>query len=338
MKNKVLLSVVTPVHNTEIRLLKRAMKSVLEQSMSYARFEWIFVWHNCSDKYMQDITPLVDHLSQKGINIVNIRVNDETATPSVPRNIGLKSAVGEGIIFMDSDDTLDKNCLKVAMSALRRDNADCVLFKMRRKSGTPRFMIVHQPFPKEENSYHYVLDKYKWDIDRYMYGGMLTVTTKLYRRDFLLRENIIFDESVGFAEDALFNLHVLNRANRISVLAKFKGYNYYYNRNSLSHRFVKSKEQLINLAEDFRKIYETGISYGNNMDCLMCELMDCFSVIYLYSRKNTDEESNKVLYSLLGDIIKNLKLPDIKGVYPEFFMNYMKEFPLAILERYLNNL
>lgn len=98
------ISVVIPVYNTE-KYLKRCIDSVVAQS--FTDWELILVddgsYDNsgkiCDDYAARDKRIMVKHQKNGGV--------------SKARNIGLGSATGEYVTFLDSDDWLDSNAIAI---------------------------------------------------------------------------------------------------------------------------------------------------------------------------------------------------------------------------------
>ena len=100
-KNKV--SVIIPAHNAE-SYISRSVCSVLEQS--YSDFEVIIVENGSTDRTME----ICKQLSEKDRRI---RVCQSEKGVSNARNKGLDLACGEWIFFLDADDWLEKESLKI---------------------------------------------------------------------------------------------------------------------------------------------------------------------------------------------------------------------------------
>ena len=103
MTTKPKISVIIPVYNVE-KWLNKCVDSILSQS--YENFEVILVNDGSTDK-SGDICDkyLKEDNRVKVFDILN-------SGQSVARNIGLKEAKGDYILFIDSDDYIEKNTLK----------------------------------------------------------------------------------------------------------------------------------------------------------------------------------------------------------------------------------
>lgn len=99
-----MVSIIIPYYNRPIKL-QRALDSIMNQT--YKDFEIIIV-DDASDKAYEG------HLA-KEINYIRCNKN---RGPGAVRNIGLKIAKGEYVVFLDSDDYWDESFLKKVVIAL----------------------------------------------------------------------------------------------------------------------------------------------------------------------------------------------------------------------------
>ena len=110
-------SIVIPVYNVE-KYIKRCLDSVFNQS--FKDFEVIVVNDGTKDNSMD----IVENYDVKIITQKNQGL-------SVARNTGVKKAKGEYIIFLDSDDYIEKDLLKNINKSLD-NNPDLVRFKYKK--------------------------------------------------------------------------------------------------------------------------------------------------------------------------------------------------------------
>ncbi len=122
MENTPFFSIVMPVYNVE-NYLAQAIESVLAQT--YGNFELILV-DDCSP----DGSPKICDLFAETDKRVSVLHLEENRGVSNARNVGQKSASGQYLMFMDSDDTVTKDLLSDVYQALQENPADVVVFGM----------------------------------------------------------------------------------------------------------------------------------------------------------------------------------------------------------------
>ena len=114
-----LISIIVPCYNVEI-YVDESFGSIINQS--YQKWECIAINDGSIDATEDRITEWTNRDSRFKI------ISQENAGPSAARNTGLNAASGDCIFFFDSDDLLDKDCLKTLV-ALYNPSIDIVIGK-----------------------------------------------------------------------------------------------------------------------------------------------------------------------------------------------------------------
>lgn len=123
---------------------------------------------------------------------------------SVARNRGLQESAGKYVWFIDADDTLEPFCLATIVSALR--DCQCDLFKMGPLNTTNYRAHKGDLTLTREVDKSEIFDRYKGTLDH---------TTYLFRRDFLIANNIRYPENMTILEDSVMVLNCLSCARSI---------------------------------------------------------------------------------------------------------------------------
>ena len=114
-KDSPLFSVIINVHNGEA-FLQDAINSAIRQS--HRNFE-LLIWDNYSD----DRTPVIAQIASISDERVRVIRSDVKTSLYEARNLALKSAKGELVAFLDSDDLWLADKLSIAASALVKTDA-----------------------------------------------------------------------------------------------------------------------------------------------------------------------------------------------------------------------
>ena len=109
-------SIIVPVYNTE-KYLKRCLDSI--KSQSFKDYEVIIVNDGSTDKSSSIISKYPFKV-----------INQENQGLSVARNNGVKDASGEYLIFLDSDDYIEKDLLEEINNSLS-NNPDLVRYQIK---------------------------------------------------------------------------------------------------------------------------------------------------------------------------------------------------------------
>ncbi|NAZ54544.1 glycosyltransferase [Vibrio toranzoniae] len=211
MSTKPLFSVIVPIYNVE-GLIRDCINSILNQNCD--DYEIIAV-EDCSTDSSRRI---INELAEKhDFRVVELEENGGLANA---RNVGLKYATGEYVLFIDSDDEIEPGLL----STLKKisNNSDVVIFNHYREwvSGRRRQNMMTPLLEEMEKS-----PILKGDIQRKIsiFSNLNVAWNKIYKRSFLIDNNLKFDD--GYYEDITFNYKVITLSDQISV-TPYLGYKY----------------------------------------------------------------------------------------------------------------
>ena len=113
------ISVIIPVYNVE-KYLRMCLESVLAQTFT----DWQAICVNDGSPDNSDKI-LAEYAARDNRFVV---VNKENGGLSDARNVGMKHATGEYIMFLDSDDFIHPQTMEIAYKMVKRDNSDIVAY------------------------------------------------------------------------------------------------------------------------------------------------------------------------------------------------------------------
>jgi glycosyltransferase involved in cell wall biosynthesis len=198
------ISVIVPVYNTGY-YLQGCLDSIIRQTMK--DLEILLVDDGSKDSTTLDI---LDEYQKKDSRIRVIR--KKNGGQSSARNTGLSEACGIYVAFVDHDDLLNPymyETLHDAAVTTCSDVAECrfkpvrhdILDKMdliRRPSATARIVNIRKDFNFLVNHIH--------------------IWNRIYRRDFLDRNALKFDDELLWEEDVVFSFKTLTTAESLCYL------------------------------------------------------------------------------------------------------------------------
>lgn len=214
------VSVILPVYNAE-NYIQKCIESILNQS--YSNIELIIV----NDGSVDNSKIIIDEYSELDERIKKFHIDN--SGPSFARNLGIDSAVGEFILFVDADDYINRNMIKELVSMIN-DESDLVICGY--KSDFPdRTESKRLDYDFMENNH---LNKKQFlehfgVLFRYYYINY--PWNKLYRTSIIIENRIQFDNSIKWGEDLIFNLEYFKYCNAFSFVKKDL---YVYNQNNVS--------------------------------------------------------------------------------------------------------
>ena len=279
------LSIIIPVYNVE-KYLPKCLGSILEQP--FKDLEVICVNDGSTDGSLD----VLQKIKKKDDRVVIIDKKNEGS--GIARNIGLSTAQGEYVYFIDSDDWLEDDVLAKIIAKADELQTDILVF-----GGLSYYNGKGQNGAYSKNK---LPKKYfgkvvsAKDIKKDIFKFPSTAWTKLYRRSFLIKNEIKF-QNIRAGQDQLPFFHSMITADRIAILPE-NIYCYQKNREG-SVTSVKKKKS-------FSPIY---VFYGIEEMLEKTGMMEEYRNIFVnkYFSKAT---------SWLGKFDKDLK--------PQYFEEYSK--------------
>lgn len=219
---KLKLSIIIPIYK-EDDYIEECLKSLIDEINICGRpneqYELIVVSDGASDNAIEKILKY----EKKIANFKLLKM--EHIGAAAARNLGIKEARGEYLAFIDADDRVSNGFLS-ACDQLLDKHKDLYIFGLKRIEG-------------EKIEYWTVKDKeYKSNkefADEYIKNGHLLIYSncnKIYLTKIIKDHNILFDESIHFGEDRLFNYDYLRYVSSIVTSSIIK--HDYIKRNEIS--------------------------------------------------------------------------------------------------------
>ena len=200
------LSVIIPIYNVE-KYIPQCLDSILNQA--FKDFEIICVNDGSSDNSLS----VLQSYKAKDDRIIIIDKKNEGS--GIARNAGLSIAKGDYIYFIDGDDWVEENVFDKIIAKADELNTDILIFgglsyyEGKGKKGG----YSADKLPKKYLNKVFSAKDIKKDIFKFP----STAWTKLYKRDFLIKNNIKFQD-IKVGQDQLPFFHSMIKAERIALL------------------------------------------------------------------------------------------------------------------------
>lgn len=236
------ITVIVPIYNTEILFLEKCIESILKQT--YNNIEVIL---SCDGATKE----CIECCQKYGENDKRIKiVIKENSGVSTARNIGIELATGEWIMFVDSDDWISEDCCEVLYQGIQSENTEVVIGQLALYKENEIVKINYRNKTNDiistQNTKKELIESLFKDFDcRYMY--IEGINSKIYKRKFLIENNIRFNTDLKVGEDVSFNYIAYMCAEQIVYLNK-PVYIYRIHAESVS---IKFDEKLIYKYSDF---------------------------------------------------------------------------------------
>ncbi|MEH1930423.1 glycosyltransferase family 2 protein [Nostoc sp.] len=222
------VSVIIPAYNTEAYIAK-AIESALEQTLT--DIEVIIVDDGSSDKTVEVAKSFTDQR-------LKVIVNQQNLGVSAARNRALKAAQGEWIAVLDSDDWYAPERLEKLVLLAEQKNADMIaddLHLIRDGAKSPWSTLIQESGEHIERILQIDI-VYFVRTDVYRQRGLhLGLSKPIFKREFLLKHGIEYDEEIRMGQDFWIDMKCLIKGSRFFI--EPKPYYFYRSRpGSLVHQ------------------------------------------------------------------------------------------------------
>lgn len=234
------VSIIIPVYNAEIYIGK-CIESLEKQT--YNNIEIVIVNDKSNDSSLE-----ICKKKQLNDNRIKIYENPKNMGVSETRNLGIRKATGDYLMFVDADDYLNENAIEVLVKCIKEKKCEIVRFEYN--------TIINNELTEIDNDM-YKSDRYlnKNDIIEGFINklGFNTLWISIINMNFLKESKIFFNSDYICAEDMLFNMELFPKAKGIFYLHK-RLYNYNVNDNSVTN--TKDKNKICKKISDAINIYD----------------------------------------------------------------------------------
>ncbi|KFA59418.1 hypothetical protein A9G34_01860 [Gilliamella sp. Choc4-2] len=272
-----LISVVIPAYNTK-DVIEKTLKSV--EAQTYQNYQMIIIDDGSTDGTSQ----LLDEYQQN--NNKCIVYHQTNSGVSAARNKGIECSTGEFICFLDSDDTYAPTFFETMLLRQQQTHGNivyCGFYRIKKSS------IVKEIFNFNEGN-----------IVKSFLEKCFHISGMLFRRSFLIDNNITFDIDLKVCEDIFFTIKTITKSDVFVV--KEHLFNYFYREKS-----VTNATAIIDL---------------------YLEDINTWSRIQFYLNQNYHCEDQLIVKQLVQSILVKLKT--------KLLIEYLKNFNYKQIRNYLN--
>lgn len=307
--DKVKISIIVPVYNVE-RYLSRCVKSIVSQT--YSNLEIILVDDGSTDNSGK----LCDGFKDARIRVIH-KKNEGLGKA---RNTGIKYATGKYIMFVDSDDYIDKTMVANLYNSLRENNADTCIGGFKRvfsnKIEEYRNKYSNQTFYGKEILTE-VLVKMFGKNSRNDDHIEMSAWKVLFDSQIIRKYNILFPSEREFiSEDIIFDTEYFPKAHAVTMSDDI-GYNYCDNEGSLttkynSDRFYLQKVLFQELLRRSEVIDIYDVAYQRILDTFIANIRYCIKLDQKFlSKLDAKDKVTKICHDkLVQSAMKDHKVDD----------------------------
>lgn len=293
--SNVKVSIIIPVYNPR-ELLVKCLDSVINQTLR--DIEIICIDDGSSDGSID----ILNEFYQKDNRIKIFRQKNKGAGFS--RNLGLEHANGDYIVFLDSDDWIEKDMCETLYKKAINSNCDLILFNaFRHLENNTTKDLIHFPNNINENSETFTFD-YTYIKNKVFNGYFGVIWCKFYKKTFLKENNIIFENHKMF-QDVEFHIKTLLLAKKIAYCHNVFYHYIRIGQNSIQESY-STTEELMCFYDVMCGVREFLLN-NNFMNEFRMEYFD-YSCYYFKTKLNNIEQDYKEeFFTKIKEFFKTMK-------------------------------
>ena len=315
------LSIIVPVYKVE-PWIEKCIRSLEDQDISRNEYEIIVVNDGTPDRSAEIVRSLMPEFE-------NIRVIDqENRRLPGARNTGIRNAKGNYLLFVDSDDYIEKDCLGEMLAFAENRDLEVAMFSQnlitagdkinRSKSQTKETGIITgvQLFEMRNND---------------------SACKFMIRRKYLVENNLYFFENAVFLEDAEWGPRLLAKAER-TAFRNIPFYYYYLRTGSLvTSGTAVSQKALAGYVASYRNLkeFQQRDDLSSEQKYFLNQSIAKFAILPFFANANAGglKSYSKIKKGVQKANINKLNLKGIKGMRRRHavLFNLSKELLFAYL-------
>lgn len=225
------ISIIVPIYNSE-NYLERCINSLINQTLK--EIEIILINDGSKDNSLK-IAREYESIDDRIVVIDKLNGGVSSA-----RNTGILASKGEYISFVDSDDWCEKDMFQSMYNVTTNNNIDFINIGYSIDNSNGKSVKI-------KKSNNLVVTSKNNEISEVLYNITLGYCImKLYKREIIIENNILFNTNISLGEDAVFVQDYIRYINSIADINS-AGYHYVRcNNESLSTKYDKNIVEFIN--------------------------------------------------------------------------------------------
>ena len=302
MNNDFLFSIIVPVYNVE-KYLSQCFDSItgIEEDL----YEVILV----NDGSTDDSEKICKDIVKKKRNFKLI--NQDNAGLSAARNTGMEIANGEYILFLDSDDFLNKNALVSIKKLLEEKNTEVFLGKaIKYYEGSETYELSNINYSKYDDNLSASELYLKINNDS---AYWLAAWKFIVKREFIIENNLFFEEGL-LHEDELWVPKIIVESKRLEVFdCEFYVYRIGRTGSIINNKNIKKAFDRVLISD---RLYELSKEYkGSCQKVLRYRSAALIFGLLITIKEYEKEENYTLLKTQLNDRKSYLKVAKYRIVY-----------------------
>ena len=235
------VSILIPVYGVE-KYIERCAHSLFSQT--YENIEYIFVDDCSPDKSIEVLKSVIELYPhrKKSIKILKLTINRGVG---ITRKTAFEISTGNYILFVDSDDYIEKNMVELMINQAYLKKSDIVFCS-----------IINEYENGDKKVVKHIFSNDKKEILRSSFSQP-SLCNKMFRRDIITKNKIKIHEDINYGEDLSFTPRVIYYSYRFSVVDKLLYHYVIRNKGSYTSNFTeKHVEQTLFVVKELDSFFK----------------------------------------------------------------------------------
>jgi len=318
MKYKI--SVVIPVYNAE-EDISNAIDSIINQTFGFENIELVLV----DDASTDGSRNIIKSYQRNHDNINLVELENNSGLPGKPRSLGIDHATADYIVFLDSDDTYEREAFEILYETIEKTGSDFVVSS--HYINLDGDMVKANLIPTDDEMVSFNPLENQETFDKLSLNHLVAPWGKIFKKEFLESNNIRFPED-SLCEDTYFYFKALISSNKITLLPKehLYVYNTFENKKTAihGHDIVKFNNFLRGMTYTKELLKDVNLS----INVFLAENIASLLLIFSNLGKNDKNEAILKIYEFEKGL--NIQIPR-KEISILNNLILKRQFKLAIL-------
>jgi glycosyltransferase involved in cell wall biosynthesis len=261
-------SIIVPIYNVEA-YLDDCLTSL--QAQNHTDFEVICVNDGSTDSSREVLSEWKSKFPKMKV------IDRKNGGLSAARNTGLDAAIGDYVVFVDSDDWVEQTMLKRLAEEINGEDMICFACRKSDSGATDSFVL------EQTDGWSY----YNRHALEHREVPFVCVWQRCYRREFLLENGLRFREGI-LHEDNEFTPRACLKAKTVKVIPDVL-YNYRVRPGSImTTRGLRSKESLIAIGNELSELFVN--EHSIDLTVAYQALTQCYQMAFIDNTHKEDRQ------------------------------------------------
>lgn len=319
------ISIIVPVYNTE-KYLDKCINSMVNQTLK--NIEIILINDGSTDNSLSICKGYAD--ADNRIKLFSI----DNSGAGAARNVGLSHSNGDYIGFVDSDDWIENDMFeKLYDKALetRSSIVSCNFYRNYTNEQIKNNIKFKNGFFSEKEIKNNIFPELICS-EKLTTGVPINMWSKIYKRDLIKKNNIVFKEELLGGQDLLFSKECIIHAKSIYFMNDKYLYHYRYNINSRTNTYLSNAWNIYKSRNNKYKELNNNFSDFDFSNQIKRDLINSALTAINYTTKKRNPDNFIYQYKTIKYICSEINELDIDSIVNINKLSWLRRLSVILLK------